>query len=89
MLSDFFTFNFLINFLMAGIGTLGFSLMFRSRMKYLFILFVGGALTYAVYFFFEINPNEHILQDIRFQPEIVQHLYVLKESRSLRSFLRS
>lgn len=55
MLSTFLNFDFLVSFLMAGIGTLGFSLMFRSRMKYLFILGIGGALTYAVYYFFEIN----------------------------------
>lgn len=55
MLSTFFNLEFLVSFLMASIGTVGFSLLFRSRAKYLFILAIGGALTYAVYRFFELN----------------------------------
>ena len=55
MLSTFTNLDFWVSFLMAGIGTVGFSLLFRSRGKYLFILGVGGALTYAVYRFFELN----------------------------------
>ena len=55
MLSTFFSFDFFVSFLMAAIGTVGFSLLFRSRAKYLLLLAIGGALTYAVYFFFEIN----------------------------------
>lgn len=55
MLSTFFNLDFLVSFLMAAIGTVGFSLLFRSRAKYLLLLAIGGALTYAVYRFFELN----------------------------------
>ena len=55
MLATFFTLDFFVSFLMAAIGTTGFALLFNSRAKYLLILAIGGALTYAVYYFFEMN----------------------------------
>ena len=55
MLATFFTLDFFVSFLMAAIGTIGFALLFNTQPKYLLILAVGGALTYAVYYFFEMN----------------------------------
>lgn len=54
MFSELFTLSFLIKLVTAMLGTLGFAIIFRSRVKNLFIDIIGGGLTYVIYFFVEI-----------------------------------
>ncbi|MBO5882861.1 MAG: threonine/serine exporter family protein [Clostridia bacterium] len=54
MLSELLTLSFLIKLVTAMLGTLGFALIFRSRVKNLPIDIVGGGLTYVIYFCVEI-----------------------------------
>jgi len=49
MLWQIFDLTFLIRFLTAIVGTIGFALIFRSRLRYLPLLAIGGGVTYAIY----------------------------------------
>ena len=55
MLSVFFNVGFLVRFIMAVIGTVGFALIFNTRPRYLPMLGIGGGITYAIYYFFEVR----------------------------------